>query len=206
MVSADLAAALREAAPVYREVWWPTHDRQNRAWIAATRARLDRDGACLMRREAALFRRPWPDAPVPVEASVYATWFGAYTTLDPLQITVSSASVGTQGANGLEVLLHEAGHTILGAVDSALTASAARQHRRLPSEMSHLVLFYTAGALVRSVDHEHVPYAQAFGIWRQNAAARRYFGILERAWWPYLDGSIDFGSAIDAVVRELDPA
>jgi hypothetical protein len=200
-----LGAALRAAAPTYRAVWWPAHDRRNREWIAAMRTQLDVRGACLFRREAALFRRPWPAA-LPVEASVYASWFGAYTTLDPIQITVSSAAVGTQGTGGLEVLLHESGHAILGAVDSALAASAARRRRQLPSELSHLLLFYAAGELVRGSAAAHVPFAEAYGIWRQNDAARRYRQLLERAWRPYLDGRTDFASAIDALVRGLDPA
>ena len=34
---------------------------------------------------------------------------------------------------------------------TALTATATRQRRLLPGELSHLVLFYTAGELVREV-------------------------------------------------------
>jgi hypothetical protein len=204
-LSPSLGDALRAGAPIYRAVWWPAHDRRNREWIAAMRAQLAGGGACLLRREAALFRGRWPLAAMPVEASVYASWFGAYTSLAPLQVTVSSVAVGTQGTLGLEVLLHEAGHAVLDPVDSALAASARRQRRRLPGELSHLVLFYTAGALVRTRAPAHVPFAEQFGVWRQNETARRYLGILEKAWWPYLAGEIDFDAAIDGVVRELDP-
>jgi hypothetical protein len=204
-LSPSLGDALRAAAPIYRAVWWPAHDRRNRRWIAAMREQLVAGGACLLRREAALFRGRWPLAAVPVEASVYASWFGAYTSLAPLQITVSSVAVGTQGTLGLEVLLHEAGHAVLAPVDSALAASARHQRRRLPGELSHLLLFYTAGALVRTGAPTHVPFAEQFGVWRQNVTARRYLGILEKAWWPYLAGEIDFDAAIDGVVRELDP-
>jgi hypothetical protein len=88
-------------------------------------------------------------------------------------------------------------------IDSALAAEASRQRKVLPPELSHLVLFYTAGALVREVDPAHRPFADAFGIWRQNATARRYGELIEQEWQPYLSGSKGFCEAIASLVHEL---
>src|SRR5206468_10709633 len=105
--------------------------------------------AWLAHRAESVFRAPWPRDAIHVDATVYANWFGAYSTRPPTHITVSANARGSQGSYGLEVLLHETGHSMLGPLDSALSHEAARQHKSLPAELSHLLLFYTAGALIQ---------------------------------------------------------
>lgn len=198
--------ALRRAAPVYRAVWWPAHDRRNRDWIASLRALLGPREACLSRRVASAFAGSWPAAPVVVDASVYASWFGAYSTQRPLHITLSSNARGNQGSLGVETLLHETGHALTGPVDSALAATATRERRLLPRQLGHLLLFYTVGEVVREYVPAHVPYAEAFGIWDQSAPARGYRTLLEREWRPYLEGRTSFPDAITGIVRRLPRA
>jgi hypothetical protein len=198
-----LRAALLDAAPVYRAAWWPAHDRRNAAWASAMRRLLERHEACLADRAASVFATAWQPTPIRVDATVYASWFGAYTTLRPPHVTVSSSAVGSQGVNGLEVLLHEGGHSLLARVDSALAATAARQGKRLPQQLSHLLLFYTAGELVREAVPEHVPWADAFGVWRRNAAVRAYRTLIEREWRPYLLGRATFADAVAGLVSGL---
>jgi len=198
-----LRAALLDAAPVYRAVWWSAHDQRNATWASAMHQLLDRHEECLADRAASVFATAWQPAPIRVDATVYASWFGAYTTLRPPHVTVSSSAVGSQGVNGLEVLLHEGGHSLLARVDSALAAAAARQGRRLPQQLSHLLLFYTAGELVREVVPEHVPWADTFGVWRRNATVRAYRTLIEREWRPYLLGRTGFDQAIDRLVGGL---
>jgi hypothetical protein len=65
------------------------------------------------------------------------------------------------------------------------------------------MLFYTAGALVRALQPAHTPYAESFGIWKQNGLAQDARGIIQRAWQPYLDGRRDFHSAIELLVSAL---
>jgi hypothetical protein len=167
---------------------------------------LDRYAACLAPRVGAVLGGAWPRAPIRVDASVYATWFGAYATLAPPRVTVTSTGVGSQGMYGLEVLLHEAGHSLLGPVDSALAAAARQRGRQLPPELSHLILFYTAGELVRAVDPTYVPYAERFGIWSKNGTARRYHKLLGREWQPYLDGRTTLDATVERLVDELPRA
>jgi hypothetical protein len=54
--------ALLTAAPVYRLVWWPVHDRRNREWIASPQSLLAPREACLsgsVARYRALLEREW---------------------------------------------------------------------------------------------------------------------------------------------------
>ena len=196
----DVRQALRDFAPVYGEVWWPVHDARNREWIDVQRQELHVRGDLLLRRMAAVFRTE-PLPATRVDASTYANWFGAYTTFDPPHITISSSARGSQSLFGLETLLHETGHTLLAPVDEAIARAAARQERAVPQQLSHLLLFFTAGQVVRELYPEHRPYAEEFGIWTQNSVARRYLDQLRRHWLPYLNGVTTFDEAIDALVR-----
>lgn len=200
---ASLRDALLDAAPIYRDVWWPVHDRHNVAWIDSARAQYASHGHCEGDALAAALGTTWTTEPIRVDATVYASWFGAYTTLAPPHVTISSTAVGSNGASLLEVLLHETGHVHLHPVDSALAAEAARQRRVLPAELSHLVLFYTTGALRRRADPAYVPYAERFEIWTRNRTAKRYRGLLAREWQPWLDGRRSFAAAISGVVAGL---
>ena len=204
---ADIDPAVRQAlltaAPVYRLVWWPVHDRRNREWIASLQALFGPREACLSQSMARALAAEWPAPPIMVDASVYASWFGAYMTQHPVHITMSSNARGNQGSLGIEGLLHEAGHSLTGALDSALSATAARTGRVLPRELAHLTLFYTAGETVRDQIPDHVPYAARFGVWQQSADAARYRALLEREWRPHLQGLRSFAEAIDRVVERL---
>ena len=122
---------------------------------------------CLLRFVAEGLAAEWP-APITVDVSVYASWYGAYMTQPPVHVTMSSNARGNQGSVGLEGLLHEGGHALLVPLDSALAATAVREGRVLPRELAHLMLFYTAGEAVRVLVPEHVTYTDAFGVWKQH--------------------------------------
>ena len=59
-LQSGLAAALIEAAPIYRARWWPEQDRENRAWIEALAPLLRTMGAKLGEQLAEVYQRPWP--------------------------------------------------------------------------------------------------------------------------------------------------
>ena len=189
--------------PLYREHWWLVHDRRNRRWIGDMQTLLAQVEACTASREAAVLHDEWPGDPIRVDATVYASWTGAFSTHRPTHVVVASNARGSQDLYGLEVLIHEVGHGMMARIDSALAAEAARQRKQLPGWLSHLVLFHTAGALVREQQPSHTPYAAAFGIWNQNGRTRDARAALERVWQPYLEGRRDFGSAIAALIHWL---
>lgn len=198
-----LREVLADVAPVYRSVWWPGHDARNRSWIREMREQLDRYEACLAPRLAEQLGTGWPERPIRVDATVYASWFGAYTTLDPPHITISTTSAGSQGASGLESLLHEAGHAMLRTVESALAAEARRQGVGPPPELPHLLLFFTAGDLVWRAIPGHPTNAVEFGVWEQNGRARTLRAAIRREWRPWLDGQRDMSEALSLLLRRI---
>ena len=201
-----LQEQLERAAPVYRAVWWPAHHRRNVEWITTMERLAARYGGCVFDRAARVFAAAWPDDTIRVDASVYASWFGAYTTTayGP-HVTMSSNAVGNLELHGLEGILHEATHAarLSATVDSLLEAESARQGVFVPSRMKHLVLFHTVGALIEEAVPAHVPYAERFGIWTRRPQAERYRDALVAHWQPYLDGRRALGDAVAALVREV---
>lgn len=196
--------AVLSVSEIYRAVWWPDHDRRNREWIEEVRSRLDQYEECLAPRLAAALGGSWPDRPIRVDATVYASWAAAYTTFDPPHITISSLAVGSQGLFGLELLLHEAGHTIMRPLEQALTREAVALGRPVDSRLAHLLLFYTAGELVWRAVPGYPTAAEAFGIWRQNERTRSYRDILRAEWRPYLAGSRSLDQALVALASAAD--
>ena len=192
--------ALLDAAPVYREVWWPVHDARNRAWIAAMQGYLERYEPCLAGRLAVQLGGHWPEEPIRVDATVYANWFGAYTTFAPPQITISTTAAASQGVSGLESLLHEAGHVLLGPLETAIRETAAQAERAPDPALSHLLLFYTAGDLVWRAIPNHPTNAVRFGIWEQNGRARALRALIAREWRPWLDGERSMEEALRSLL------
>src|SRR5713226_388456 len=109
---AKLTQVLEAAAPVYRAHLWPEHDRVNRRWILRVAPLVREQGVGLSERLADIYQTRWPRQKIRVDLTGYANWSGAYTTADPLRVTISSLDSRNQGAASLEVLFHEGSHGI----------------------------------------------------------------------------------------------
>jgi hypothetical protein len=195
----ELRTALLRAAPVYRSRWWPEHNRSNLAWIDAVRPLLSKYGASMCKDIAAAYQTPWPSTPIRVDIAAFAGPVGAYTTLEPTHITISSTDKGYQGDAALEMLYHESSHSLDEKVRTALENE--RVERGLVFKrrgFSHAVLFYTAGEIAR----RYLPGYEMYGVrngmfvdgWPESLP------VLEKDWKPYLDGRTDLTSAVRAVV------
>jgi hypothetical protein len=205
----DLVEALERAAPVYRTHWWPQHDRANREWIAAVAPLIEQMGVELSSRLADVYQRPWPSARMRVDVVWYAGPFGAYTSLDPTHITISSHDPRNQGLYGYEVLFHEASHAVAIGVSQAIAHQFHDRDKPIPRELWHALLFYTTGEMVRrevtyegalpsnqqsSGSSEYQPYAARFGLYY--GSWERFRSLLDLYWRPYLDGKVTFDTAI----------
>lgn len=199
-IDSNLKKILVTTAPMYRSRFWPQHDYQNRRWQKMLCGMLNEHETSLSTRIQSILDDTWDTATIPVDASVYASWFGAYTIMAPLHITISSTAIGNQGTLGLEILLHEAAHALTARVDSALAEAANDQQKDIPNQLGHHILFYTTGEIVRERFPEHTPYAERFGLWKRNGTAERTFRILQRKWQPFLDGERSFQAAVENVV------
>jgi hypothetical protein len=197
-IDPDVRAALERAAPVYRSIWWPKHRAANRQWLASTQALVDRHGRAILDFITKAYGMPWPAAGYPVHVSGYTNWAGAYSTTGDLLVVASNAGSGTRGLDGLETVFHEAMHQWDDRMDALLRIAA---NGRPPRSLSHALIFFTAGEAVRRVAPDHVPYADAYGVWDRGWTSLK--AALVQTWKPYLDGKGTRDEALAAAAGAL---
>ena len=216
----DLVAALERAARIYRAHWWTEQDRGNRAWIAAVSPMVRQYGAKLARDLAVTYQENWPPGRLRVDVVCYAGAVGAYTTLDPVRLSISSLDPRNQGPAALEILFHEASHALAGGVRDAIIRECRRRGKPIPRDLWHALIFYTTGEIVKralSVPAEqasgatesaatrassrYTPYAYRYGLYARGWS--NYQRLLERYWQPYLDAKADFDAAVARMVSAL---
>jgi hypothetical protein len=212
-----LTQVLESAAPVYRAHLWPEHDRANRRWIARVAPLVREQGVGLSERLADIYQTRWPRQKIRVDVSGYANWAGAYTTTDPLRVTISSLDSRNQGTEALEVLFHEASHSIAEPVQAAIIRECRQRDKAIPRDLWHALVFYTTGEVLRPVldtsgmaagDKDgaapgggYTPYALREGLYQRGWSD--YLKLLQRFWQPYLDGTASFDDAIARMVSSL---
>ena len=212
----ELVAALERAAPVYRARWWPEHDRSNRSWIASVGPLVRGLGGSLSRQLAATYHSNWPAGRLRADVVFYGGPFGAYTSLDPVHLTISSADARNQGTAALEVLFHEASHALASAVRQAIVRECRARSKPIPRDLWHALLFYTTGEIVKLALQKdaaapegsvggspgnYTPYAYRYGLYARGWS--QYQRLLERYWQPYLDGKVEFDTAVARLVSAL---
>ena len=205
---------LEAAAPVYRAHQWPAHDRANRSWILRVAPLVREQGVGLSQRLADIYQTRWPTEKIRVDVTAFANWAGAYTTLDPLRVTISSTDSRNQGAAALEVLFHEASHGIAQPVQQAINRECRQREKPIPRDLWHALIFYTTGEVIKPVMNaesdaadsstasgEYTPYAKREGLYARGW--ENYLKLLTRYWQPYLDGRATFSDAIARMVSAL---
>jgi hypothetical protein len=204
----EMARALETAAPVYRAHWWAEQDRANRAWIAAVSPLVRQMGGDLAQQLAEVYQARWPTGKIRVDVAAYANRSGAYTTLDPMDVTLSSTDPGNQGASGFEILFHEASHALAERVSDTIARECRERGKPIPRDLWHALLFYTTGEVVQRAlkssnaqAGSYTPYAVREGLYTRGWSG--YLLLLERFWQPYLDGKTDFDAAIARMVSSL---
>jgi hypothetical protein len=214
-----LTQVLEAAAPVYRAHDWPDHDRANRRWILRVAPLVRTQGVGLSERLAEIYQTRWPHEKIRVDVAAYANSAGAYTTVDPLRVTISSLDPRNQGAQALEVLFHEGSHGIAEPVQAAIIRECRQRDKPIPRDLWHALVFYTTGEVIRPVlasssapapagDKEgsvpgggYTSYASREALYQRGW--RDYFEVLQRFWQPYLDGQASFDDAIARMVSSL---
>jgi hypothetical protein len=198
-ISDDLAGVLEKAAVVYRTRWWPQHNRANLAWIQSATPLVAKYEDAMKKELAGAYQTPWPSEPIRTDVAEYASWAGAYTTLEPTHITISSTDPGNAAA--LETLFHEASHAMIQKVIEVLNAELDSQNRLFQRRaVWHAVLFYTTGEFARRHLGDYTPYAIKNGVYDRGWPG--VVPILEQDWKPYLDGKIDLATAAHRLVAD----
>lgn len=227
-----LTQVLEAAAAVYRAHRWSTDDRANRAWIKRAAPLVREQGVGLSHRLADIFQTQWPNEKIRVDVSAVANAGGAYTTLDPLRVTIASTDARNQGAAALEVLFHEASHGIAIPVELAIERECRQRDKPIPRDLWHALIFYTTAEVIKPVldaegdtsSDRAVPNGSegssssqgskhgsddsdyAPNAKRENLYQRgweSYIPVLTRYWQPYLQGQVTFDDAIAHMVSAL---
>ncbi len=228
----QLTKALDDAAPVYRAHLWPDQDRANRRWVARIAPLVEEQGVGISQRLADIYQTKWPKEKIRVDVSAYANPTGAYTTIDPLRVTISSVDPRNQGDEAFEVLFHEASHGIAEPVQNAIIRECRQRDKPIPRDLWHALIFYTTGEVIRPLltpaDADNVPQdkpdkedAVKPNINRPPATRKEtyipyaireglyergwkdYLQLLTRFWQPYLDNKSTFDDAIARMVSAL---
>ena len=199
-VDASLRAVLEGAAPVYRKAWWPSHVAANHAWVSSTEQLLKAQGPAVLQFITRAYGLPWPAGGYPVHVVHYALWAGAYSTYGDLLVVSSNSGAGMSGWGGLETVFHEGMHTWDDAIAGVLNAQVQGTGRELARNLSHAIVFYTAGEAVRRVAPAgYVPLADATGAWQRGMTDLKL--AVEEIWLPYLNGSGTRDTALASLVR-----
>jgi hypothetical protein len=223
----NITQVLDSAAVIYRAHLWPDQDRANRRWVSRVSPLVEEQGVGISQRLADIYEAKWPKYKIRVDVSAYANWAGAYTTLDPLRVTISSTDPRNQGDEALEVLFHEASHGLAEPVESAIARECRQRGKAIPRDLWHALIFYTTGEVMKPIlspaasrtsippnagnshpdrppapDRDaYIPYAVREGLYERGW--NDYLQLLTRFWQPYLDGHGTFDDAIARMVSSL---
>ena len=198
-VDAPLKTMLERLMPIYQKFLWPEHDRANRAWITAMQPLVDRHGPPLSQALTRVYDVSWPREPIPVDLTVTAGASGAYGTSEPSpHITFAPSSF--RGYTALEMLFHESTHGIV-PLFQLVRQAATTQKVNVPPQLSHAVLFYTAGELTtRELKARGIEYtAWANAAFYNSMCGAGCGGKIAEHWGPRLDGKRTIPDALSAL-------
>lgn len=201
-----LGESLRSASDVYRRRQWPADVVADRFWIAVAGAMLTEVGEELVREHEKVYGKEYPPH-VTVDVAPYGGEYGAYTTIDHgfVHTTVSTHDPAYQGYWGLEMMLHEASHAVVGWHDGVIgpdiDAAARALHRAPPRALWHAILFYTSGELTRrALIPRGIDY-QPFILEMYKKTFQDFREPLATHWQAYLDGKLSRDEAIRRLVE-----
>jgi hypothetical protein len=199
---------LNSVAAIYRAHWWGDHDHRNREFIAAVAPLVQRYGPLIGKQLTTIYETPWPRDPIRVDVAEYANWAGAYTytySWSRVHEIVSSANPADQGNTALEILFHEATHGFVadrsGRLADRIALAAQRNHVRVPEDLVHIFIFYTAGEVTRrALADGYIPYADKKHLYQDKWTL--WHSRLGVYWKQHVDGSLSLNDAVDKVVKE----
>jgi hypothetical protein len=218
-------AVLESVAAIYRAHWWSDHNRANRRWVARVAPLVREQGVGLSERLAEIYQSKWPKEKIRVEVCAYANAAGAYTTLDPLRVTISSLDPRNQGPAALEVLFHESSHGLALPVQNAIARECRQRDKPIPRNLWHALIYYTTSEVLRPIlqganSDSFTPATKSGSPANVVQKAPRpipdeltdnltqrgwedYLHLLTTFWQPYLDGRVTFEDAIAHIVSAL---
>jgi hypothetical protein len=112
-----------------------------------------------------------------------------------------------QKDSALEMIFHESSHALDAKLFDELQAELAAKQARMPRDLYHVVIFFTAGILaqqeLKKTDPAYTPYAYRLGIYKRVPEWAEDEAILQRIWRPYLEGQKPRKEAIQELAAEV---
>ena len=144
-----IAEALKLAAPAYRAKLWKQDDATNRFWTAVATTMLREAGDEVGREVARVYGTTWPKR-IDMEVAPFVDDYGAATPdahAGKYLTVIAPNDPAYQGFHALEMLFHEPMHHFDQQMYKEIDAVA--QGGKVPRNLSHAILFYTAGEVAR---------------------------------------------------------
>ena len=210
---AERTRVLNSAAQVYRKAWWEAHNAGNLFWMKSIEPLVVVLGPHMYSDLSRAYAAPWKEGSIRVEVTVYSDWFGAFTTDDDAgHVFIASTDPNYQGHAALEMLFHEASHTLVfpheGSVGQALLRAAKKRGIEPPRDLWHVLIFYTTGEYAKkayaAVSIRYDSPNDRGDLWNNGGSWTKLHDSAELYWQPYLDGTISLDQAADRMVESLD--
>ncbi len=214
-IPASVPAAMREALtlarPEYEARLWPKHHAAGRSFIDDLKENLAPWKAAFATRLAKLYQTPWLAGPYIVNAVAYGSWAGSYcnTATGFTNIVMSTSDADEHALSGVDVLFHEASHSIVdpftGPIARAIDRGSAKFGKKPPDNFWHALIMYTPGKLAEQwFSKPGKPYTM---VWIREGLFTKvwpsYYKAFEAHWWPYMQGRISMEPAIAACLRQV---
>ena len=202
---------LSSARSAYESCFWPQQNAKNHAWIDRLEIQLNNFEKPIAARLVEIYQTPWHGLPIQVDVVATAPPVGANSIyLSPAGGHVlASSDITDQYA--LEIIFHEASHTIAASgrrdpLPEALKAAANELGAELPRDLWHAALFYLTGQAVRHeveryTGQSYIPYADARDLWSGSWAV--YRSPIRAALQPYLNGKVNLSEATNALLSTI---
>ena len=204
---------LHSVSSIYRETLWPIHDSLNRRRIARWKAELAEFGPSFWPQLSSLYQQSWQSIPYRVSVVANTERDGAYSisgTGDRFwYILTSSYDNSSAGLSGVEIIAHEASHSIVGPgqgpIGASITEACAALARPEPYDLWHAVIMYIPGVVLqRLADRAGMKYTLAFvnnGVFTR--AYPRYYAAFKQHLQPYIEGRATLSQALRATVAQV---
>lgn len=199
----ELATVLNNLSDSYRTFFWKKQNENNQLWISQVQPLINKYKDTLISELGNIYLTPWPKEVIRVDITNYASWSGAYTSIGPNRITISSVDPNNQGVAALEIIFHEASHLLIDKIADDLFKICRQDNKILPRrDLWHAILFYTTGEIIKKHIKSYTPYAYQNGLWSR--AWPMYIQYLETDWQPYLKGTQQYDTVLLKLVRDVE--
>lgn len=177
----------------------------NEQYVAALQQAIERDGPAILAFLTRAYQVRWPERPYPTHVVAYSNFQGAFSYTGNLMILSSNPKPANDRWYPLEGVFHEGLHQWDNDVAAILRAQAMARGVTVPLDLSHVLVFFTAGEAVRRLHPEHVPIVDSLQIWQlplsgARVAAQRLRPAMLEIWKPYLDGRGSRDETVAALV------